>query len=91
MIDWNSSTVIRGITRGMLSRQLLYYFGQAVFLINIYCIEKQTAIVVVIWKKFKKMTRIFPMRTTSKAVTEYTYGPILHKIWAQPVFRQNFQ
>lgn len=76
---------------GCWSRQLLYYFGQAVFLINIYCIEKQTAIVAVIWKKNWKMSGIFPVRLTSKVVTEYTYGPILHKIWAQPQFRQNFQ
>lgn len=36
------------------------------------------------------MTGIFPARPTSKAVTKYTYGPILHKIWAQPVFKENF-
>lgn len=36
------------------------------------------------------MTGIFPVRPTSKAVTKYTYGPILHKIWAQPVFKKNF-
>lgn len=37
------------------------------------------------------MTGIFPARPTSKAVTKYTYGPILHKIWAQPVFKKKLQ
>lgn len=92
VIDWNSSTVIRGIARGMLEQTAVILFWTGCFPYKYLLYRKTDSYCSSDLEKKKwEMTRIFPVRPTSKAVTEYTYGPILHKIWAQPVFRQNFQ